>query len=302
MKIADGISVGNPRTERVQRLQTSRRGSDHDDVAVSSGHLALHLIIQRVSGQSSSHNPDHDYSTARFSGVSGTFDGSRFLLGYGPQTPPRDRCARLRLAARDLIRNRTFTVAAILALTLGIGAGTAVFSVVDRILFRSLPYRRPISLVSFGMVAPIVPQEFLLGYDYYDWRDAPDAVRIHRRLEHAGVADCDLNDTRPQRLRCARVDSDLLADARDCAGRRARIHAGRMSVRDAPRDRAHLERAVAQSRWAGTPRGRQDDPRRRAAMSRWSVSCLPTSNCRRSSGRTSSCRRCSTTRSSTRAG
>ena len=115
----------------------------------------------------------------------------------------------VRLAARDLIRNRTFTVAAILALTLGIGAGTAVFSVVDRILFRSLPYRQADRLVSFGMVAPIIPQEFMLGYDYSDWRDAQTPFEA-MGAEYAGVADCDLNDTRPQRLRCARADSELL--------------------------------------------------------------------------------------------
>src|SRR4051794_38682509 len=77
----------------------------------------------------------------------------------------------LRYAARDLRRNRKFALPAILALTLGIGAGTAVFSAVDRILFRSLPYRDAQRLVSFGMVAPIVPQEFMLGYDYWDWRE-----------------------------------------------------------------------------------------------------------------------------------
>ena len=43
--------------------------------------------------------------------------------------------AGVRLAARSLLRNGTFTWAAILAVALGIGAGTAVFSVVDRILF-----------------------------------------------------------------------------------------------------------------------------------------------------------------------
>ena len=40
-----------------------------------------------------------------------------------------------------------------------------MFSVVDRILFRSLPYPQADRLVSLGMVAPIAPQEFMLGYD-----------------------------------------------------------------------------------------------------------------------------------------
>ena len=49
----------------------------------------------------------------------------------------------VRYALRGFRRNPVFAVAAILTLALGIGATTAVFSVVDRILFRSLPYAHP---------------------------------------------------------------------------------------------------------------------------------------------------------------
>src|ERR1035438_10767644 len=76
----------------------------------------------------------------------------------------------LRYAARGFVRSPTFTVAAVFAIALGAGAGTAVFSVVDRILFRSLPYRQADRLVSVGFVAPIIPQEFMLGTDYVEWR------------------------------------------------------------------------------------------------------------------------------------
>jgi len=40
----------------------------------------------------------------------------------------------LRYAVRVLLRNRRFTLAAVLAMALGVGAASAVFSVVDRIL------------------------------------------------------------------------------------------------------------------------------------------------------------------------
>ncbi len=81
----------------------------------------------------------------------------------------------LRYAVRQLRRAPLFAAAAICAIALGTGAGTAVFSVVDRILFRSLPYPDDDRLVSVGMTAPIAPQEFLLGYDYLDWRDRQTA-------------------------------------------------------------------------------------------------------------------------------
>ena len=122
-----------------------------------------------------------------------------------------DEFARdVRLAARDLIRNRSFTVAALLALGLGIGAGAAIFSVVDRILFRSLPYRQAEALVSVGMAAPILPQEFLLGYDYSDWRESAASPFESMGAMSSSLNDCDLNDSRPVRLRCGRMDADLL--------------------------------------------------------------------------------------------
>src|SRR5262245_13247893 len=53
----------------------------------------------------------------------------------------------LRFGVRMLLRQRMFTLAAIIALSLGIGANTAVFSVVNAVLLRPLPYRDADGLV-----------------------------------------------------------------------------------------------------------------------------------------------------------
>ena len=112
-------------------------------------------------------------------------------------------------SARSLRRTPTFAIAVIVAIAVGVGAASAVFSVVDRILFRSLPYPQSGRLVSFGMLAPIAPQEFMLGYDYLDWRDTQTPFAAMGSW--VAVVDCDLNDVNPVRLSCARVDPGLLA-------------------------------------------------------------------------------------------
>src|SRR5262249_53130141 len=57
----------------------------------------------------------------------------------------------LRYAVRGLLHQPGFALTAIGTIALGIGITTAVFSAVDRILFRSLPYPEPDRLVVLGM-------------------------------------------------------------------------------------------------------------------------------------------------------
>ena len=56
----------------------------------------------------------------------------------------------LKAAFRSLRSSRTFTAVALLVLTLGIGASTAIFSVVDAVVLRALPFDEHDRLVALG--------------------------------------------------------------------------------------------------------------------------------------------------------
>ena len=53
----------------------------------------------------------------------------------------------IRLAVRSLLKTKLFTAVAILTLTIGIGATTAVFAVFDAVAIRALPFAEPEALV-----------------------------------------------------------------------------------------------------------------------------------------------------------
>ena len=115
----------------------------------------------------------------------------------------------IRYALRALGRNPGLTAGAILAYALGVGSATAVFSVVDRILFRPLPYREGERLVSVGIMAPLDSNEFIFTQNYLALRrDAPPFSAV--TAFQAGASACDLTESGAMRLRCLRVDADFL--------------------------------------------------------------------------------------------
>jgi predicted permease len=80
----------------------------------------------------------------------------------------------LRYGLRMLLKNRGMTAVAVLSLALGIGANTAIFSLIDRLLVRPLPVDEPQRLVTLNKgVAPDLFNKFTY-LDYVDYRDQND--------------------------------------------------------------------------------------------------------------------------------
>jgi predicted permease len=114
----------------------------------------------------------------------------------------------LRYTARQFRKSPGFAALTVFTVAVGIGAATAMFSLVDRILFHSLPYPHDEELVSIGVVAPIIDGEFLFAANYLDWREHQSAFTNF--TSSSGVTDCDLTDGQPVRVACAAVASTFL--------------------------------------------------------------------------------------------
>ena len=115
----------------------------------------------------------------------------------------------IRYALRGFHRNPVFTVSVLLTLALGIGTTTAVFSAVDRILFRPLPYADADRIVAVGLSHSLERQEFLMGRSFVEWRDDQKpftAIAGQSTMVH----NCDLIENNPAELGCIQFQAGFL--------------------------------------------------------------------------------------------
>jgi putative ABC transport system permease protein len=120
----------------------------------------------------------------------------------------------LKYGARVLRKSPGFSVVAVLVLALGIGANTAIFSVVNAVLLRALPFADPDHIVGVWHVPP--PKSFpgmtrfsVSAANFTDWRTQNDVfenIAIYS-LKFVDVAGGD----KPEHVRAVRVSSGFFA-------------------------------------------------------------------------------------------
>jgi putative ABC transport system permease protein len=108
---------------------------------------------------------------------------------------------------RSLLRHPAFTAVAVITLTLAIGVNTTIFSVVNAVLLKALPFRDPQQLVSAHPVPSADGLPGIAAYQYLAWKDhntTLDGI--------AAFTENNFNLTgngEPERVACAQVTSSL---------------------------------------------------------------------------------------------
>ena len=186
----------------------------------------LRLLILRKRCSELEDELDHHLDQAIKSKISAGIDLTearrKALIEFAGLELAREQCERqspgwwlstvlqdVRYALRGFRRNPLFTISVLVTLALGIGATTAVFSVVDRILFRPLPYPDPSRIVSVGMVHSLEHQEFLMGRSYVEWQSHQTPFSSFA-AQSAVVQNCDLVENNPAQLGCISFQAGFL--------------------------------------------------------------------------------------------
>ena len=121
----------------------------------------------------------------------------------------------VRYGARVLLSKPGFTLIAMLALALGIGANSAIFSVVNTVLLRPLPFDKPEQLMFVNLTNPEKGISSF-GVSLPDFREWRDRNQVFEHIAAMNIQDFNLSagpsgDTEPERISGATVSADFFS-------------------------------------------------------------------------------------------
>jgi predicted permease len=153
------------RLQTLLRNLTRRRKVERDLAAEVESYVDL--VTQKKIRQGLTETEAHRCALLELGGAEQVKEQVRAgRLGFALDTFFRD----LRYAIRSLRRKPLYSLAAIAALTLGIGANAAIFTVVRGVLLKALPFPEADRLVAVGEVAPTGSLAGIPYQNYLDWR------------------------------------------------------------------------------------------------------------------------------------
>jgi putative ABC transport system permease protein len=115
----------------------------------------------------------------------------------------------IRYAARKLIRTPSFSIIAITTLALAIGATTAVFSIVNGVLLKPLPFHNPNELVRVGSTGRDGRPSALSAPDFIDYRDQTRSFVGMAAVQERNSANLSVAGSEPLRLNSASVGASF---------------------------------------------------------------------------------------------
>jgi len=181
------------------------------------GDLLEEFRVRSLRGRSSARNPCHQAPSPTWWYWRHAISIS-LRYGLSRRRDPREEkpsmileslWADLKYAARSFAKTPSFTAAVVATLALGIGASTAIFSMVNGILLRPLPLREPHRLVYINELSPTGNRMSVSWPSYLDWTTRMQSVSAMANSREEALTLTGIE--RAQRVRVRRATAGFLA-------------------------------------------------------------------------------------------